>query len=163
MAVPSGSPSRHKSRSAANVVPRKFKLETHVFYLFSRILASRNRALNIELARLDLDFPRWRVMAVLHDQPGSSMLQLAELTSVDRTTLAHTVGLMVAERLIRREARPSDRRSVTLTLTPRGSGMFARVLPVVMTQNQLALAGFNDADTDALRMLLRRVLSNLEN
>src|SRR5215470_18719090 len=77
-----------------------FRLEAHIFYLFSSILAQRNRALNRELAQFGIDYPRWRVLAVLGQYAGASMLQLAELTSVDRTTLAHTVRLMVSERLI---------------------------------------------------------------
>lgn len=139
----------------------QFRLETHVFYLISRVLASRNRVLNARLAEHDLDYPRWRVLGVLSQHPGASMLQLAELTSVDRTSLTHTVRLMVRERLIHRTERGTDRRSVELALTPQGRRAFDRILPIVLALNAQALAGLKPAEVASLRRALARVLDNL--
>ena len=138
------------------------RLETHVFYLLSRVLASRNRALNKSLAQHGIDYPRWRVVAVLSWQPGASMLKLAELTSVDRTTLAHTVGMIAGEGLIIKRERPEDRRSVALHLTRAGAATYSRVLPNVLRQNAHALAGLKPAEAAQLRALLGRILGNLE-
>ncbi len=140
----------------------EFRLESHVFYLISRGLALRNRALNRALGAHGFDYPRWRVLGVLGEHPGASMLKLAELTSVDRTTLAHTVRIMVEEGLIDREARQSDRRSVELRLTRKGAAALKRVLPLVLAQNERALSGLTTADVEQLRGLLRRVMNNLE-
>jgi DNA-binding MarR family transcriptional regulator len=139
-----------------------FRLEAHIFYLFSSILARRNRTLNSELGQVGIDYPRWRVLAVLGQHAGASMLQLAELTSVDRTTLAHTVRLMVAERLISRRERQSDRRSVTLTVTARGRAVLQQILPLVLAHNDRALAGFSASEVAALRRQLTRILDNLK-
>lgn len=154
-------PSRN-ARRARPVATAAFRLERHVFYLLSRVLASRNRVLNARLAGHGLDFPRWRVLAVLAEHPGASMLQLAELTSVDRTSLTHTVRLMVGEGLVARSPRGSDRRSVALALTRKGNATFRRILPEILTQNAQALAGFGDGEIDTLRSGLMRVLANLE-
>ena len=152
-----------RSRTRPPIVdnPPALDLEQHVFYLFSSILARRNRTLNAVLAQHRIDFPRWRVLAVLSRHPGCSMQQLAEHTSVDRTTLAHTVGLMVDEGLVDREARASDRRSVALSLSPRGWQVLRQILPAVIAQNDSALAGLSGAETSQLLSLLRRVLANL--
>ena len=56
-----------------------------------------------------LDYSRWRVLAVLQEHPGATMGELADLTSVDRTTLTRTLGLMEEAGLIvrrRTEERP---------------------------------------------------------
>ena len=161
MAVTTSRPGPRRPARAARSPPA-FRLETHIFYLFSTILALRNRALNSELGRLGVDYPRWRVLAVLGQTPGASMLQLAELTSVDRTTLAHTVGLMVREGLVDRRARKTDRRSVTLTLTAKGRAILRQVLPRVTEQNERAMAGLSRSEAAALRKLLGRVLKNLK-
>lgn len=153
------SPQRRAKRASA---PAPFRLETHVFYLLSRILASRNRALNKSLARHGIDFPRWRVIAVLNEHRGASMLKLAELTSVDRTTLAHTVRMMTGEGLIERRERQEDRRSVALFLTRAGAIAYKRVLPDVLRQNARALEGMKSAEARLLRALLARILGNLE-
>jgi DNA-binding MarR family transcriptional regulator len=138
-----------------------FRLETHVFYWFSRILSRRNRALNAELRRFDLDYPRWRVMAVLNQHPGCSMQELAQHTAVDRTTLAHTIALMEEQGLLTRQARKTDRRSIMLNLTPRGRGLLARILPTVLAHSSQSLAGFTAAEMSTLFKLLQRMAGNI--
>lgn len=155
-------PPRRKQRAAGAGGAAPFRLESHVFYYLSRILASRNRALNAKLSGHGLDYPRWRVLAVLSEHPGASMLHLAELTSVDRTSLTHTVRLMVDEGLVRRSQRGTDRRSVVLTLTRQGTALFTRILPDVMAQNEQALAGLSAREVAALRASLGQVLRNLK-
>ena len=138
-----------------------FRLEDHVFFYISQILARRNRRLNQDLKPFGLDFARWRVLAVVNEHPGCSMQHLADIAAVDRTTLTHTLRLMQAEGLIRREARPSDRRSVALSLTERGAASLAGNLPTVLRQTDLALAGLSGPERRALRQLLARVSDNL--
>jgi DNA-binding MarR family transcriptional regulator len=151
-------PKRSAPRSAGKV---HFQLETHAFYWFSQILSRRNRVLNGELRRFDLDYPRWRVMAVLSRHPGCSMQQLAEHTGVDRTTLAHTVALMERQQLLTRLARKADRRSIVLNLTARGRNLLARILPTVLAQSSQALSGFKASEIRTLFKLLQRMADNI--
>ena len=138
-----------------------FQLEMHAFYWFSQILSRRNRALNGELRRFDLDYPRWRVMAVLNQHPGCSMQQLAEHAGVDRTTLAHTTALMARQGLLTRRARKADRRSIMLNLTPRGCSLLARILPTVLALSHQSQAGFTAAEIRTLFKLLQRMADNI--
>ena len=142
--------------------PARFRLESHLFYYFSQILARRQRALNSDLRRFGLDYARWRVMAVLNEEPGCTMQRLSDLTSVDRTTLTHTLRLMENEDLIARCERPSDRRSIAVSLTPRGADMLARILPTVLAETDRALVGFTPDEVDRLREQLARILANLK-
>ena len=100
-------------------------------------------------------------MAVLHDQGACSMGRLAELTSVDRTTLTRTIGQMEGEDLVFREHGVGDRRRVSLSLTPHGAALFARILPIVHALTDRALAGFTPAEAETLRGQLRRMADNL--
>jgi DNA-binding MarR family transcriptional regulator len=138
-----------------------FQLEAHIFYWFSRILSRRNRALNGELRSFDLDYPRWRVMAVLNQHAGCSMQQLAEQTGVDRTTLAHTTALMERQGLLTRRARKTDRRSIVLNLTARGRTLLARILPTVLAHSSQSLSDFTAAEIATLFKLLRRMADNI--
>ena len=138
-----------------------FKLEDHLFFYFSQILARRTRAINAQLLRFALDYPRWRVLAVLQEHSGATMGQLADLTSVDRTTLTRTLGLMEEARLVARQERESDRRSLVISLTPKGRRMFARILPLTMAETDQALTGFSSAEIAALRDRLKRIADNL--
>ena len=138
-----------------------FKLEDHLFFYFSQILARRTRAINAKLRPYGLDYPRWRVLAVLQEHSGATMGQLADLTSVDRTTLTRTLGLMEEARLVARQERESDRRSLVISLTPKGRRMFARILPLTLAETDRALTGFSSAEIGALRDWLKRIADNL--
>ena len=108
-----------------------------------------------------LDYPRWRVLAVLQEHSGATMGELADLTSVDRTTLTRTLGLMEEARLVARRERESDRRSLVISLTPKGRRMFARILPLTLAETHRALTGFSSAEIGALRDRLKRIADNL--
>jgi DNA-binding MarR family transcriptional regulator len=149
------------SRKAEEGATRAFKLEDHLFFYFSQILARRTRAINARLRPYGLDYPRWRVLAVLQEHSGATMGQLADLTSVDRTTLTRTLGLMEEARLVARQERESDRRSLVISLTPKGRRIFARILPLTLAETDRALTGFSSAEIAALRGRLKRIADNL--
>ena len=139
-----------------------FKLEDHLFFYFSQILARRTRAINARLRPYGLDYPRWRVLAVLQEHSGATMGRLADLTSVDRTTLTRTLGLMENAGLIVRRERKSDRRSVAISLTANGRRMFARILPLALAETDRALTRFSAEETAVLRDWLRRMADSLK-
>jgi DNA-binding MarR family transcriptional regulator len=149
------------ARKAKEGATRAFKLEDHLFFYFSQILARRTRAINALLRPYGLDYPRWRVLAVLQEHSGATMGQLADLTSVDRTTLTRTLGLMEEARLVARQERESDRRSLVISLTPKGRRMFARILPLTLAETDRALTGFSSAEIAALRDRLKSIADNL--
>ncbi len=140
----------------------EFRLDNHIFYLFGQIFGHRNVALNRSLRQFGIDYTRWRVLAVLSERPDCSMLELADGTAVDRTTLAYTIRNMVEEGLVRRAPRPSDRRSVVLGLTPRGSLMLKKILPTVLSINDKCLAGFEEHEIKSLFAQLRRIIDNIK-
>jgi DNA-binding MarR family transcriptional regulator len=144
-------------------VPRPaFALEDHVFYLFTQIFGRRNRDLTQKLKPFRITVPKWRVLAVLSERPNCTMNRLAELTTVDRTTLTRTVDQMAEARLVERRADPRDGRSVHLNLTPRGAAAFRLVLPSVIEQNERAMRGLSSAERAALRRTLHRMVRNLD-
>ena len=98
-----------RARGRKESAVRAFRLEDHLFFHFSQILARRTKAINARLRPYGLDYSRWRVLAVLQEHPGATMGELADLTSVDRTTLTRTLGLMEKAGLVdpsRAEERP---------------------------------------------------------
>lgn len=149
-------------RSRKPSLAKSFRLDRHLFYYFSQALALRTRALNRELRAFGLDYPRWRVLAVLNDAADMSMGRLAELSSVDRTTLTRTLGLMEGEGLIARRANARDRRGVDISLTPSGKRALEKILPIVLAQTDRALRGFSSEETNTLREMLIRMVDNLK-
>jgi DNA-binding MarR family transcriptional regulator len=151
-----------RAREADEGAVPAFKLEDHLFFYFTQILARRTRAINARLRPYGLDYSRWRVLAVLQEHSGATMGELADLTSVDRTTLTRTLGLMEEARLVARRERESDRRSLVISLTPRGRRMFARILPLTLAETDQALTAFSSEEIEALRDRLKRIADNLK-
>lgn len=142
--------------------PPAFALDSHIFYLFTQILGRRNRHLQETLKPLNIAVPQWRVLATLHECPGCTMNALADLTTVDRTTLTRTLDRMVRDRLVMRRGDAQDRRSVRLYLTAAGEEAFRRVLPRVVAQNERAISGFSADEHATFRTLLHRMVRNLD-
>ena len=139
-----------------------FELESHVFYLFTQIFGRRNRHLAEKLRPLRLTVPQWRVLAVLRERAGCTMNELADFTTIDRTTLTRALDRMVRDGLIERRSDALDRRSTRLMLTAAGAAAFRRVLPRVVEQNERAMQGFDEGERAALRALLHRMIRNLD-
>jgi DNA-binding MarR family transcriptional regulator len=150
-----------RTRKATSALPA-FRLDDHIFYLFTQIFGRRNRQLAAKLKPLAITVPQWRILAVLNERPGSTMNELAELTTVDRTTLTRALDRMVAENLVSRRSNAHDGRSVRLYLTAIGEAAFRRVLPRVIEQNERAVRGFSAAELAALRAMLHRMIHNLD-
>lgn len=136
-------------------------METHPFFWFGQIVGLRNRALNLELRPYQLDYAKLKVLGVLEECPGCSMQRLADLAAVDRTSLTHTVKLLIDQDLVRRQESVTDRRSAVLALTVAGHKMFKRIAPMILRLNEQALAGFTASETDTVLSQLRRMTENL--
>src|SRR5580692_12919064 len=140
-----------RARGRKESTARAFRLEDHLFFHFSQILARRTKAINARLRPYGLDYSRWRVLAVLQEHSGATMGRLADLTSVDRTTLTRTLGLMEEARLLVRREQKSDRRSLAISLTAKGRRMFARILPLTFMETDRALTGFSADEIEVLK------------
>jgi DNA-binding MarR family transcriptional regulator len=138
-----------------------FTLANHPFYLFTQIVSARGREINHRLAPFDLDHQRWRVLAVLNEFPDCTMQFLADTAGVDRTTLTHTVQLMIRGNLVTKTQRETDRRSVVLSLTSRGRRTLQSILPEIVATNERCFAGFSAAEMNHFMDQLRRIFSNL--
>lgn len=141
--------------------PRHFTLERHPFYLFNHIFLQRGRELNRILVKHNVDYPQWRVLAVLRDWPDCTMQTLSEKAGVDRTTLTHTVRLLIDAGLIKKATRSTDRRSVVLSLTEQGMETAKDVLPEILAVSEKCFAGFTDEEIEQFMATLMRIISNM--
>lgn len=151
-------------RNVARTAPPapSFELDSHVFYLFTQILGRRNLALAEKLKPLGVSVPQWRILAVLQERDGCTMNELADVTTIERTTLTRALDRMVETGLLARRGDAQDRRSVRLSLTPAGKDLFRRVLPRVVEQNERALRDFSAGERADFRAQLHRMVRNLD-
>jgi DNA-binding MarR family transcriptional regulator len=164
---PLSSRDRHPSRkgeaaAAAPAVPPDFILDQHLFFWFTQVLDRRDRQLAAALKADGLRAPEWRTLATLHSRHRLSMSALADLTSIDRTTLSRVVERMVKAGWVMRLTDASDARVTRLALTASGERLFARIWPAVWQVNERAMANLPEPAIGLVRWAVREMCRNFD-
>jgi DNA-binding MarR family transcriptional regulator len=139
-----------------------FDLDSHVFFWLTQVMGARDRRLNAALKGFGLRVPEWRILAALYARRQCTMSALAELASIDRTTLTRTVDRMQEAGWLSRAADGDDMRITRLALTAGGERLFVRVWPTVERLNDAAVAGLSAGMVERLRGMLAQMKSNLD-
>lgn len=143
-------------------MPAAFDLDRHVFFWLTQVIGARDRELSQGLRDSGLRVPEWRALAALYARQKCTMSELAELATIDRTTLTRTIDRMQDAGWLERLADADDMRITRLVLTAAGRKMFERIWPEVQRLNDLALDGLSKGEIDSLRKTLERMRANLE-
>src|SRR3954468_5136713 len=139
-----------------------FQLEKHAFFWMTQVIGSRDRRLADALDGHGLRAPEWRVLATLHARQHCSMSELADLASIERSTLPRIVDRMQHSGWVTRLSDADDMRVTRLAPTASGEKLFARVWPAVEELNNAALAGLPEGAADLMRWTLQHMQANLE-
>ena len=140
----------------------KFDLDTHPFFWLTQVIGARDRELSQGLREYGLRVPEWRALGALYARQHCTMGELAELATIDRTTLTRTVDRMEQAGWLSRRADDADMRVTRLALSAAGRRMFDRIWPKVQELNALALDGLAPAEIQQLRKTLERMRANLD-
>lgn len=140
----------------------KFDLDRHPFFWLTQVIGARDRELAQGLKDFGLRVPEWRALAALHARQRCTMSELADLATIDRTTLTRTVDRMQEAGWLARLADAEDMRVTRLALTASGKKLFERIWPAVEELNAIALAGISGPEIDSLKRILGRMRANLE-
>jgi len=139
-----------------------FDLDSHTFYWLTQVIGARDRELSVALRAHQLRVPEWRTLAALYNRQRCSMSELAELTTIDRTTLTRTVDRMVRSGWLSRLADSKDMRVTRLALTADGRKLFARIWPAAERIDAAARAGLPEGAAEMLRWTLQKMKENLD-
>lgn len=139
-----------------------FVLEQHLFFWFTQVLDRRDRGLAAALKPYGLRAPELRTLATLYSRHRVSMSELAELTSIERTTLSRVVERMVRSGWITRLTDASDARVTRLALTAEGQRLFARIWPAVRRVNEMAVASLPEPAVGFVRWALQEMCRNFD-
>ncbi len=140
----------------------KFELENHPFFWLTQVIGARDRELTQGLKEYGLRVSEWRALAALYARQSCTMSELAELATIDRTTLTRTIDRMEDAGWLSRLADEADMRITRLALTGAGRRMFERLWPEVEMLNAHALAGLSKGQIRELHAILARMRANLD-
>lgn len=146
----------------ARQAPARFELEQHPFFWLTQAIGSRDRRLAQDLREFGLRAPEWRVLASLVARRRCSMSELADLATIDRTTLTRTVDRMEKAGWVTRLNDANDLRVTRLAPTASGERLFQRIWPTVERLNRVAVSGLPAGAVEMLRWTLQRMKANLD-
>lgn len=122
------------------------------YQAFENYSAKHIRTLGLTLAQFDL-------IVTLGNTRGMNFKELGEKTLITKGTLTGVVDRLVAKKLVRRIASPTDGRSQTVQLTANGESLFARIFPAHVAHVRAAFAGLDVADLQQAEATLRQLRS----
>ncbi len=141
----------------------KIDLADYLPYLVNRVGTIIADQFGAEaLAPYRLSIAMWRVMAVLASNGGQRQIDLADLTSIDASTLSRLVTRLVRIGLATRTRSASSNREVVVKLTPEGRAIVVRLIPIARQYETVAAAGLSSKELAMLKRCLRRVYDNMK-
>jgi DNA-binding MarR family transcriptional regulator len=114
------------------------------------------------LAPQRLSIAMWRVMAVLASTGGQRQIDLADLTSIEASTLSRLVTRLVRAGLVTRTRSTSSNREVAVKLSAKGSALVGRLIPIARDYERAAIAGLTSQELAVLKRCLRQMYSNMK-
>ncbi|WP_309569865.1 MarR family transcriptional regulator [Deinococcus sp.] len=114
-------------------------------------------AANRHLSGYDLTISQFAVLEALHHLGPLSQRQLADKILRSSGNLTMVIDNLERDGLVSRERVPSDRRVVSVTLTPSGQALIGRVLPEHVAGIHDIFALLEPAEVATLTALTRRL------
>ena len=141
---------------------RRYVPGDSVGYLLHQLAQSMRRRIDQRMATLGLTAAQWVPLwhIGLHGPLGAR--ELAQAIGIDAGAMTRLVDRLVSKGLVERARDRSDRRAVCLSLTDAGEAVAAKVPAELAAVNNDFLRGFDDAEWQQLRHLLRRMLDGAD-
>lgn len=98
----------------------------------------------------------WRVLAMLADDAGHRMTEIADQTFLPPSTLTKLIDHLVSDNLLYRRIDPRDRRSVRVYLAPRGRALYHQIKDTIEA-NCVDLVAFGGDDGSLPEQLARLI------
>ncbi len=142
----------------------KLDLGDYLPYLVNRVGAIIAEQYGEEtLAPHRLSIAMWRVMAALASGGSQRQIDLADMTSIEASTLSRLVTRLTRRGLVRRARSAKSNREVAVSLSPKGKALVARLIPVAKGYEATAIAGLTPEEITILKRCLRLVYANMKN
>src|SRR5579863_602364 len=131
-----------------------------VGYLMGRARASLLSGLDAELAPYGLNAMQYAVLKQLAEGSARTAADLCRYMYYDTGSMTRVLDRLEEKGLVRRERCREDRRVVFLRVAPAGRAQLPRLMAVGSRVLEQHLAGFSQAEIDALKSYLARMIDN---
>jgi DNA-binding MarR family transcriptional regulator len=143
--------------------PAKLDLGDYLPYLVNRVGTVIAEQFGEDaLARHGLSIAEWRVLAALASAGQQRQIDLADLTSIEASTLSRLVTRLVRMGLVTRTRSANSNREVVVRLSAKGTALVGRLIPIARGYEAAAIAGISASELASLKRCLRRMYGNMK-
>lgn len=140
--------------------PMTFEPQDSVGRMISRLRLEMIEAMDRELAPFEITGAQFVILVSLASGLAESASELCKGISYDPGAMTRMIDRLEQKGLIRRKARPDDRRKVNLELTTEGRAVYPKLRAAAATVQNRFLRGFNNDEVHQLEVFLQRMLAN---
>ena len=152
-----------KRRGAeAEASPALGPLPLYVGYALRRAQSASFRHLERSAGDLALTPGQFSQLAAIEANPGINQQRLAALFALDKSTLSPAMEALAAHGLVQRTRAAEDGRAWSLSLTPQGRQLLARMRAKIEAQERVIAAALPPAARRRLVETLRRIEAALD-
>lgn len=137
------------------------KVRNNIPFLMNQIVSRMHAESTEEFRQMGFNLQSARVLIVALQNPGATIGQLAEITTIDLSTLSHMLARMSREKLIERRRGEEDNRYVTIHLTPEGRRLALGCRKASEDRERRMLEGLDDHEIAALRETLGKIFETV--
>jgi DNA-binding MarR family transcriptional regulator len=119
------------------------------------------RALHVRLAEHSVAFGHWTFLRILWETDGLTQRELSDQAGVMEPTTFSALKAMEKLGYITRRQIAGNRKKVFVFLTRKGRAMKAKLVPLAIDVNKVAVRGANAADIATARKILLLMIENL--
>ena len=134
-------------------------------FLISKIKSIGGRRFDKILQQKNIDAfngAQGKILYCLWQGNKMTATELSKKSGLAKTTLSAMLARMNEQGLIAIEESPTDKRSVTISLTPAAETLRAEYNNVTREIENIYYKGFTDEEVEQFESYLKRVLNNLE-
>ncbi|PSM16945.1 hypothetical protein C7T96_17930 [Nitratireductor sp. StC3] len=131
-------------------------------YLISFLQRLNRDQMESALRPSGLKLTGWRILSCLDERGPMSLLDLAELSVIERTVTSRLVDRLIADGLVSKQAFSHDKRISIVAITGKGRGLLEASNLGVRTLRAQLFRDFSDDDYRQLCRLLQRMKANAQ-
>jgi MarR family transcriptional regulator, organic hydroperoxide resistance regulator len=119
-----------------------------------------SQALQKHLVLYNLTSPQMIFMREIWMEEGLSQRELSIRVGTAESTTVSALRVLERRKLIKRVAKPNDRRAIRVYLTPAGRQLEKDVVPKIRQANEIMVQGIATKEIDLLNRLLATIRAN---
>jgi len=145
-------------KTAAAKAERSRPINDYLAYLLTQADRQINQRLDVEFKAEGVPVEQWRILKLLAEQNGRSMVDLAQAALLKHPTLTKTIDRMIEQALVYRRADRADGRKVLIFVSERGKQVNERLNRLANLHQAEIVESCGNRDAEELKRLLEGLI-----